>query len=160
MFQGRLNESGTEMVGNVFRGGGSGIAMLNRAQYRPEVTPPETAYAFSAKTDLQGRWTTEIDANLLTITTDGKLKKIPLDLEIAKADDGTYSAALVVPLAELFGAGDPIPATNFQYPLPNVHLAWRWLRAVFNGKLADGKLSGQWNEAGQSFAVTFERRRQ
>jgi hypothetical protein len=97
---------------------------------------------------------------LLTIVSDGTLKKIPLDLDIAKAADGTYSAALVEPLAEFLGAGDPIPATDFRHPLPSVHLKWIALEAAFNGELSQGKLFGKWTVAGQSFAVTFERRAQ
>jgi hypothetical protein len=133
---------------------------FSRAEYRPEEAPPETDYAFSAATDLQGHWTTKVDASLLTIVSDGMLKKIPLDLDIAKAADGTYSAALVEPLAEFFGAGDPIPAADFKHPLPSVHLKWPLLRAAFDGKLSEGKLLGKWTVAGQSFAVTFEMRAQ
>jgi len=159
MFQGRLNSRGTRMIG-IFGLGAEYPFTFSRAEYRPEEAPPETNYAFSAETDVQGHWTTEVDASLLTIVSDGRLKKIPLDLDIAKAADGTYSAALVVPLAEFFGAGDPIPATDFKHPFPSVHLKWPLLRAAFDGDLSEGKLFGKWTEAGQSFAVTFERRAQ
>jgi RNA polymerase sigma factor (sigma-70 family) len=157
MFQGRLNESGTAIVGNAFSSGIGLPGAFTRANYRPEKTPPESDYAFSTETDLQGHWTTEVDASLLTIVADGRLKKIPLDLDIAESANGTYSATLASPLAELFGAGDPIPATVFKHPLPDVQLNWRWVAAAFDGKLEDGKLVGKWNEGGESFAVTFER---
>jgi hypothetical protein len=157
MFHGRLNSRRTRMIG-ILALGAENPFTFSRAEYRPEQTPPESDYACSAATDLQGHWMTEVDASLLTIVSDGMLKKIPLDLDIAKAADGTYSAALVEPLAEFFGAGDPIPATDFQYPLPSVHLQWPLLRAAFDGELSGAKLFGKWTEAGQSFAVTFERR--
>jgi RNA polymerase sigma factor (sigma-70 family) len=158
-FQGRLNNRGTRMIG-IF---GLGIELpitFSRAEYRPEEAPPERDYTYSAETDLQGHWAAEVDASLLTIVSDGMLKKIPLDLDIAKAADGTYSAALVEPLAEFLGAGDPIPSTDFKHSLPSVHLKWISLAAAFDGELSHGKLLGKWTEAGQSFAVTFERRAQ
>jgi RNA polymerase sigma factor (sigma-70 family) len=156
-FHGRFNQSGTRLIG-VFEMGVESPFTFSRAEYRPEETPPESDYAFSAKTDLQGHWRTEVDAPLLTIMSDGRLKKIPLGLDIAKAADGTYSAAMVAPLIEFLGAGDPMPATNFKHPLPNVHLVWISLGIVFDGKLEDGKLAGKWTMASQSFAATFERR--
>jgi hypothetical protein len=159
VFHGRLNSRGTRMIG-IFGLGVEFPFSFTRAEYRPEETPPESNYAFSTETDLQGHWATEVDASLLTIVSDGKLKKIPLGLEIAKADDGGYSAALVVPLAEFLGAGDPMPATFFMHPLPSVHLKWMALGTAFDGGLSHGKLSGKWTVAGQSFAATFERRAQ
>lgn len=158
-FQGRPNSRGTRIIGILALGDGIPIT-FSRAEFHPEETPPERDYAFSAETDLQGHWTTEVDASLLTIVSDGALKRIPLDLDIAKAADGTYSAALVEPLAEFLGAGDPIPATDFRHPLPIVRLKWMALGAAFNGELSQGKLFGKWTVAGQSFAVIFERRAQ
>lgn len=158
-FQGRLNSHGTRVIGILALGAGVPIT-FSRAEFHPEATRPEGDYAFSAETDLQGHWAAEVDASLLTIVSDGTLKKIPLDLDIAKAADGTYSAALVEPLAEFLGGGDPIPAMEFRHPLPSVHLKWLAMRAVFDGELSQGKLVGKWTEAGQSFAVTFERRAQ
>ncbi len=159
-FQGRLNSRGTRVIGILGLGGGVPFA-FTRAEYRPEETPPpEHDYAFSAETDLQGHWAAEVDASLLAIVSDGTLKKIPLDLDIAKATDGTYSAALVEPLAEFVGAGGPMPATDFKHPLPDVHLKWIAARTAFDGELSHGKLVGKCTVAGQSFAVTFERRSQ
>ena len=158
-FQGKLNNRGTRMIG-IFGMGVEFPFSFSRAEYHPEETPPESEYAFSAETDLQGHWGTEVDASLLTIVSDGRLKKIPLELEIAKEADGTYSAALVAPLAEFIGAGGPMPATDFTHPLPNVHLKWLAVRAAFDGELSHGKLFGKWTVAGQSFAAAFERRAQ
>jgi RNA polymerase sigma factor (sigma-70 family) len=159
MFQGKPDASGSEIIGTLYAPPfGYYEVTFTRAEYRAEATPPESAYAFSAKTDLQGHWKTEVDASLLTILTDGRLKKFPLDLDIAKAGDGTYSAALVVPLSVLVGGGEPMPATDFEHPLPNVHLAWvGGMVGTFDGKLVEGKLAGKWNEGGISVGMTFER---
>ena len=158
-FQGRFNGRGTRVIGILTLGGGIPIT-FSRAEYRPEETPPERDYAFSAETDLQGHWVTEVDASLLRIVSDGVLRKIPLGLDIAKAADGTYSAALVEPLAEFLGAEDPMPATFFKHPLPSVYLKWMTVGAAFDGELSQGKLVGKGTVAGQSFAMTFERRSQ
>ena len=159
-FQGKFNSRGTRIIGILGLGAGVPIT-FSRAEYRPEESPlPEHDYSFSAGTDLQGHWAAEVDASLLTILSDGTLKKIPLDLDIAKAADGTYSAALVEPLAEFLGAGGPMPATDFKPALPGVHLKWLTLGAAFDGELSQGKLIGKWTVARQSFAVTFERRAQ
>ena len=158
-FQGKLNSRGTRVVGILALAGGVPIT-FSRAAFHPEETPPERDYAYSAKTDLQGRWVAEVDAGLLTIVSDGTLKKIPLELDIAKAADGTYSAALVEPLAVFLGAGDPMPAMDFRHPLPGVRLKWTALETAFNGELSGGRLFGKWTVAGQSFAVTFERKAQ
>jgi RNA polymerase sigma factor (sigma-70 family) len=165
MFQGKPNASGSEVIGNIYVDGAAVPATFTRAEYRAEATPPESAYAFSAKTDLQGHWKTEVDASLLTILTDGRLKKFPLSLDIAKAADGTYSAALVAPMSVLIGWGGPMPATDFKHPLPNVHLEWKSIWGTFDGKLVDGKLvdgklAGKWNEGGISVGMTFERQAQ
>jgi hypothetical protein len=159
IFQGKPNASGSEVVGTLYLGGNGIPVTFARAEYRAEETPPESAYAFSAQTDLQGHWKTQVDANLLTILTGGRLKKFPLDLDIAKTGDGTYSAALVAPLSVLIGGGDPMPATDFKHPLPNLHLEWQWMGGTFDGTLAEGKLVGKWNEGGMSVAMTFERQR-
>lgn len=157
MFQGKPNASGSEIIGSLFvHSAGIGVT-FTRAEYRAEETPPESAYGFSAQTDLQGHWKTEVDANLLTILSDGRLKKFPLDLDIAEAADGMYSAALVAPLSVLVGGGEPMAATDFQHPLPNVHLEWKWVGGTFDGILEDGKLAGKWNEGGISVGMTFER---
>jgi hypothetical protein len=78
-------------------------------------------------------------------------------LDIAKAPGGGYSAALVAPLTTLLGAGDPIPANHARYPLPRVHLEWKWLAAAFDGRLSDGRLTGKWTEGKLSFTMTFVR---
>ncbi len=157
MFQGRLNGDGTQITGTFFMGGFGLPIVLTRGDYQPKAALPESDYAFSSPKDLQGHWKTLVDVNLAELVTDGELKKFPLELDIAKLPDGTYSAALVAPLTALIGSGDPMAATVMQPQLPHVHLEWKWLNATFDAKLANGKLSGKWTEAGQSLTMNFER---
>jgi hypothetical protein len=125
--------------------------------YHPETRPTESEYAFHSNTELQGHWKAAVNANLLRIVTRGQISKFPLDLDIARQPDGGYSAVIVAPLTTLLGAGDPVPANNARYPLPRVHLEWKWLGATFDGRLTDGELVGKWTEGKLSFGMTFVR---
>jgi hypothetical protein len=53
-----------------------------------------------------------------------------------------YSAALVAPLSVLVGGGEPMAATDFQHPLPNVHLEWKWVGALSTGYWRTANLPG------------------
>jgi hypothetical protein len=157
MFQGKLNTAGNELKGWFYLEGYTVPAVFKRTEYKPEPPPTEDAYAFSSKTDLQGHWKTVVDLNLLRILTNGRLKKYPLNLDIAKASDGSYSAAVFSPLTMMLGMGDPSPATTLQWQMPKVHLEWKLLGAAFDGKLEDGKLKGKWKQGPLSFTMVFER---
>ena len=158
MFQGEINNDGTAITGTWYESGYLRQATFERAYYQPEPAPAESDYSFSSKTDLQGHWKTAVDVSLAGPFVDREhLRELPLDLDIAKLPDGTFSAALAMPPASLGGTGDPIPATDFRCQLPNVRLEWKSQNAVFDGKLANGKLAGKWSEWGRSFAITFER---
>ena len=157
MFQGKMNPAGTELAGMFYLGGRTLHAAFKRVDCHPETPPAESAYAFNSKMELQGHWKTAVNANLLRIVTKGQISKFPLGLDIAKAPDGGYSAALVAPLTTLLGAGDPIAANHAQYRLPRVHLEWKWLAAAFDGRLSDGRLTGKWTEGKLSFTTTFVR---
>ena len=156
MFQGKLNPAGTELAGMFYIDGYAVHAAFKRMDYHPEIPPVESEYAFHSNTELQGHWKTAVNANLLRIITKGQISKLPLGLNIAKQSDGGYSAALVAP-AVLLGGDDPIPPNNAQYPLPRVHLEWKWLGAAFDGRLSEGRLVGKWKEGPLSFTMTFVR---
>ena len=156
MFQGRLNPAGSELAGNFYVAGYVANADFKRVEYHPQTPPAESEYAFDSNKELQGHWKAEVNLNLLRLAK-RHLNKLPLGLDIAQQPNGGYSSTLALP-AMLLGAGDPIPANNAKYPLPKVHLEWRWLGAVFDGRLSDGRLIGKWTEANElSFTVTFVR---
>jgi hypothetical protein len=99
-----------------------------------------------------------VDANLLQLLTKGNFKKFPVDLDIARLPDGTFSAALTMPLLSIIGMGAPIEASDFQHLLPNLRIGWDHFNLAFDGKLTDGKLVGKWKRGDLSLAATFERR--
>ncbi len=157
MFQGRLDASGNRLTGHFFVRGYSVAAVYERTNYQPELQPAESDFAVSSPMELQGHWKTVVDVNLLSIVTKGQLKKLPLNLDIAKLPDGTYSAVLIEPMAAFMGLGDPIPTTGFQYHPPNAHFEWKWQGAAFDARLTNGKLTGKFRIGGLPFTVTFER---
>ncbi|EEF60279.1 RNA polymerase sigma factor [Pedosphaera parvula] len=151
LFLGKINGDGTEIVGTWYERGALRPMTLKRAEYVPESPLPESAYAFSSKTDLQGHWKTVCAVKV------GPVMKQPLDLDIAKLSDGTFLSTLAMPWCALEGMGDPLSATDFKYQLQNVRLEWKSLGAVFDGKLTDGKLTGKWIQGGASIPMIFER---
>lgn len=157
LFQGKINGGDTEITGAIYNSGRVIPVILKRTDYQDEPPLTESNYSFSSETDLQGHWQTVADVNVNQLFTGVQWRKYPLNLNIARLPDGTFSAALAAPLAALAGMDDPIPATDFQHPLPNVHLEWNRFGVVFDARLADGKLTGTWNQHGQSFTRTFER---
>jgi hypothetical protein len=78
-------------------------------------------------------------------------------LDIAKLPDGTYSAALAN--IDEFNYDAPMPASDFQYSPPQVHMKWKWADGAYEGKLENGKLTGTWWQGGGGFPLVFERRR-
>jgi len=56
------------------------------------------------------------------------------------------------------GNSDPVPATDFEYSPPALHLSWKWAdNTRYGGKLENGKLVGTWFEGGGGFPLVFER---
>ena len=157
MFQGRVDDTGTRIDGGAFFNGLAMPIAFQRAKYKGEPPIAESSYSFQSNTDLQGHWHTAVDVNLLQLLTKGRLKKFPLDLDIARLPDGAFSAALAMPLGSLVGLSAPIPASRFEHPLPNLRVLWDDWHLSFDGKLTDGKLVGKWKRGDLSFTLTFER---
>jgi hypothetical protein len=113
----------------------------------------------------QGHWTAVMPVNtgqlknwkgVLPIKAE-LLKKQPVDLDVAKLPDGTFSAALSWPFC--IGGEGLVPVGDFQFTQQNVRLELKSPGVVFEAMLSEGKLAGQWREGGQSYPVTFERSR-
>jgi len=159
VFQGEINDANTEITGSWLQGGKYTPITLKRVHYQPDPAHAESEYAFRSKTDLQGHWKTVLDsrqaAQLIVI---GQLKGFPVDLDIAKLPDGTFSAALVLPLTAFTGLGDPMPASDIQHQLSNVRVEWKALNALFSGRVNNGELTGNLRLFGASLPVSFERR--
>jgi hypothetical protein len=132
---------------------------LKRVEYQPEPVHSESEYAFRSQMDLQGHWKTVLDSRVADkLMNLGHLEGFPVNLNIAKLPDGTFSAALVLPLTAFAGLGDPMPASDFQHQQSNVRVEWKVLSALFSGRLNNGKLTGTLRMFGASLPVTFERR--
>lgn len=158
IYQGQINDARTEITGSLLQNGQSTPYTLKRVDYHPDPPRLETEYAFRSKTELQGHWKTTLDSRLAAKFGTGRVKQFPVNLDIARSPDGAFSAALVVPLAAFVGLGDPIPATDFQYQLPNVRVEWEPLGGAFEGTLQDGKLVGRLRLWNATVPLTFERR--
>jgi RNA polymerase sigma factor (sigma-70 family) len=160
MFQGKINDAGTEIKGSgMFWGGTIFPETFKRAAYQPQPAPAESEYSFSSQADLQGHWKATAKA--------GPWKKLPVALDIARLPDGTFSAVLAAPnslgwddvpfFSSIQGMNDPIPATNFQHELPNVRMEWTGGDIGFDGKLKNGELTGKLHVGDDSYKLAFER---
>ena len=159
IYQGQINSAGTEITGSWLQSGKYLPVTLKRVEYQPEPAHAETDYAFRSKTDLQGHWKAVLDSRVAAkLMNLGELKGFPVNLDIAKQPEGTFSAALDLPLTAFMGLGDPVPASEFQQQLSNVRVEWKALSSVFTGTLKNGKLTGSLRLFGASVPLTFERR--
>jgi hypothetical protein len=158
IFQGEINGAGTEIKGSWLQRGKRIPITLKRVEYQSEPAHAESEYAFRSKTDLQGHWKAVLDSRVAAkLMNLGQAKGFPVNLDIAKLPNGTFSTALVLPLTAFMGLGDPMPASDFQHQGSNVRLEWKSLGAAFSGNLKNGKLAGNLRLFGASLPVTFER---
>lgn len=153
MFQGEINQAGTEISGSWVQGGQSTPALVRRADYQAEhAQDAEKDYTFTSGNDLPGHWKGSWIASI------GQFKiPIRMALDIAKLPDGSYSAAIAN--IDQFGRDAPVPASDFQYSPPHLRLEWKWADGAFDGRLQNGKLAGTWLEGGGRFPLVFERSR-
>jgi RNA polymerase sigma factor (sigma-70 family) len=152
MFQGELNSANTEMTGSWLQGGASTPSIFKRADYDAErAAEPVKDYSYASGNDLQGHWK---GSWILPL---GNVKvSIRFALDIAKLPDGTYAAALAN--LDQVNNNDPIPASDFQYSPPAVHMEWKWAdHTKYEGKLENGKLTGTWFQGGGGFPLVFAR---
>jgi RNA polymerase sigma factor (sigma-70 family) len=151
LFQGEINQAGTEISGSWVQGGQSMPARVRRADYQAEhAQDAEQDYTFTSGNDLQEHWRGS------WIVSIGKLKvPIRMALNIAKLPKGADSATIAN--VDQFGQDGPVPASSFPYSPPHLHLEWGWAGGAFEGRLENGKLAGAWFEGGGGFPLVFER---
>jgi RNA polymerase sigma factor (sigma-70 family) len=160
IFEGDINRAHMEITGTWLQRGKYEPVTLKRVDYHPEPAPPESEYAFHSKMELQGHWKADLDLRLAgRLMNLGQLKEFPVNLDIAKRADGTYAAALAMPLTMFIGMGDPAPATKVQYEAPDLRAEWAAAKWVFAAKLEGGKLAGNLRLGDSSLPLSFERRR-
>ena len=153
MFQGMSDRAGDEMRGSWIQGDHSLPAFFKRADYQAEVgqTAAED-FSFTSASDLQGHWKGAWGAAVGTINL-----TIPLTLDIGKLPDGSYRATLAN--LEQLGNESPIPASNFEYLPPNLHMEWKWAGGAYSGRLENGQIVGNWLQGGAEFPLVFERQK-
>jgi hypothetical protein len=143
-YEGALKEDASEIDGDWTQAGRKFRLLLKRADSsEEEAAPNEGAYAYASNTELQGVWNGTLDVGG---------PKLRLALKIARTGD-SYSATMD---SVDQGAKD-IPATTVSFKDANVELEWKALRALFHGKLENGKLVGFWQQGPADFPLEFER---
>jgi hypothetical protein len=144
-YEGTLKDDASEIDGNWTQLGRNFRLLLRRADSaEADAAPNESAFAFASDTELQGFWNGTLDAGGA---------KLRLALKIARTTNGSYSASLD---SVDQGAKD-IPATTVTFQDSNVELEWKALRALFHGRLENGKLVGFWQQGPADFPLEFER---
>ena len=152
MFRGTLDASG-QLSGTWIQAGQSAPAFFKRADYQNEVVQEQLAdYTYNSDSDLQGHWKGSWD---ILVRTNKII--IPMELDIAKMPDGTYSATLAN--LDQLGCESPIPTSDFDYSAPNLHADWKWEGGAYDGRLNNGKITGTWQQGGGEFPLVFERQR-
>ena len=155
MFNLVMNSSGQEMNGTWIQGGQSTPAVFKRADYAAEqARQNEKDFLFTSSADLQGHWKGAWGSAIKAGAKEINLS-IPMELEIAKMPDGTYSVAIAN--LEQLGNNYPIPASNFECSPPELHAEWKWAGGAYDGRLEKGKIAGTWSQGGGKFTLVFER---
>jgi hypothetical protein len=150
-FEGVPDPAGDEIRGTWTQGGKSLPAFFKRADYQAEAGPTAAEdFSFTSASDLPGHWTGAWHAAAGNINV-----TIPLALDIGKLPDGSYRATLAN--LEQLGNESPIPASDFEYVAPHLHLEWKWAGGAYDGTLENGKLVGTWKQGGGGFPLVFER---
>jgi hypothetical protein len=148
-----LSSDGNEIRGSWIQGGKSVPAFFQHAEYREDIVQTELEdFSFTSASDLQGHWKGAWSISLGTNTI-----TIPLALDIGKQPDGTYVATLAN--LEQLGNESPIPASQFEYSSPDLHMEWKWAGGAYDGKLDNGKIVGTWSQGGGGFPLVFERQK-
>jgi RNA polymerase sigma factor (sigma-70 family) len=133
-FQGQLDESGSNIIGKWTQAGVTPLT-FTRADPKEEEQALEAGknYDYTSDTELQGHWSGTLSG--------GKFgAKLRVVFNIAKLPDGSLSATIDSLDQSLFS----MPFDTVEYSPPNVRLVWKSANCVFEGKLLNGKLSGNW----------------
>jgi len=143
-YEGTLKDDASEIDGTWTQAGRDFPLLLKRADAAEDAAPSESDYAFASDKELPGVWRGTLDTGGATLR---------LVLKIAKTTNGIFSATMDSPDQ---GAKD-IPATSVTFNDPDVEVEWPALRALFHGKLENGKLIGFWQQGPSDVPIELER---
>lgn len=148
-----MDRSGREMTGSLIQDGQSTPVLVKRADYEAELArQSEEDFSSSSPSDLQGHW-----KGSWSIPLEKKTITIPMQLDIAKMPDGSYSVA--VANLEQLGNNHPIPASSFECSPPTLTAKWKWAGSAYDGRLENGKIVGTWSQGKGRFTLNFERQK-
>jgi RNA polymerase sigma factor (sigma-70 family) len=152
VFQGKLSDDGSKIAGTWIQARIPLALTLERAD--PETDQAEKAaaaareaekdYSHIGPNDVTGHWRGVIDV---------KGTKAAVVLNIARFPNGDLSGSLGT--AGQAAAG--MQAEETRFTAPDVHVAWNNIGASFDGKIQNGKMSGQWKIRGMAFPLDLER---
>jgi len=133
-FQGQLDESGSNIIGKWTQAGVTPLT-FTRADPKEEEQALEAGknYGYTSETELQGHWSGTLSGGEFG-------RKLRVVFNIAELPDGSLSATIDSLDQSLFS----MPFDTVEYSPPNVRLVWKSAKCVFEGKLLNGKLSGNW----------------
>jgi hypothetical protein len=110
----------------------------------PQTAEAETDYGQGKSQQIQGHWKGVLHVNQIDLH---------LAFHIAHMPDDSYSATM----DSIDQGASGIPATAVHVTYPNVRMEWNGIGGTFNGKLADGKISGTWRQGKGSLPLKLER---
>jgi|GEM_PF-1807090 len=145
-FQGRLEEGGSNIIGNWTQVGTVPLR-FTRADPKAEAQALEAGknYDHANDAELPGHW------NGMLAGKSGR--NLRLIFHIAQMSDGSLSATLDSLDQSLF----VMPFDMVQYTPPKVHLELKSAQCVIDGTLLNGKLSGNWIYKGSPTPLALER---
>jgi hypothetical protein len=152
VFQGKLSNDGGKIIGTWTQARIPLALTLERVD--PKADQAEQAataareadkdYSHTGLDDLTGHWLGVLDV---------KGTKGALALDIARLPSGDWSGSL----GAVGQKAGRIPADDVHFTVPDVHLEWKNLGATYDGRIKNGKISGEWKARGQAFPLVFER---
>lgn len=137
VFDGRLSEDGTQLVGEWKSRGTKEPITFTRLQEPATVLPSNVSFVpqNNSPADIRGSWNGTLDV---------QGQKLRLVVKIGQMPDGGF----VSTLASLDQGGTEIPASSAGYTNPVVRLEWKAINGVFKGTLnPEGTLlDGTWEQ--------------
>jgi RNA polymerase sigma factor (sigma-70 family) len=149
IYDATLNSAHTAITGTWTQMGAEIPLTLERADLnaeRAQATARSAGKDFShtGPDDLTGHWKGALDVQGM---------KLHLALHVAKLADGNLASTL----DSIDQGANDIPANQIEFTAPNVHIEWSTIAGTYDGKIKNGKISGKWQQAGQTFNLVFAR---
>lgn len=147
VYDGKLDSSGTQIVG-LFRQAGANIPFnLKKTAQPPTVAPPLLPASYTPRngSDLQGYWQGTVTVGPV---------KTRIAFKIADLGNGKYRAEL----DSVDQGATGIPVTSCTYQSPSVHMEVIGVAGTFDGTLSrSGEIAGTWKQGPNNLPVVLKR---